>query len=218
MSGLLKARAIGAASARRIEASDPILDDQVARLRRHVASLEAGIAARDTRILELGAGLEQAYLEGEAAGLAQAQDDVAERHRRLEAAIATAQARLTDVFAETGRLAALIARECLAKVLDPAEDRARLVVDLLRNQLSRLEGEAVLAVEVSAADFRKEDTRQLTMGSNLSGAVELNFRDDLPSGACVIALRVGRLEVGIGQQWGAVAAVLDEFAAVGRSA
>ena len=215
MSGLLKAQASTAVTARLVPAGDPVHDEQVMRLRQHIATLEAGIDARDARIAELGDEVKSAYLQGEAAGLAQAQDDVAQRRDRLETAIAAAEAHFADTLAGTERLAALIAREALARLFTQGGDRAQLVLELIRHQMAQLEGMAVLSVAVSSVDFGSKDAQDLAAQIGLPETTSILIRDDLTSGACTIALRLGEIEIGLDQQWGILADLLDSFTATG---
>lgn len=215
MSGLLKAQVATSVTARLVPASDPVHDEQIARLRQHIAALEAGIDARDARIVELGEEVKRAYLQGEAAGLAQAQDDVTQRRDRLEAAIVAAETRFADTLAGSERLATLIAREALARLFTQGDDRAQLVLELIRHQIAQLEGIAVLSVAVSSVDFGEQGAQDLAARTGLPKTTSFLIRDDLTSGACTITLHLGEIEIGLDQQWGALAGLLDGFVATG---
>ena len=69
----------------------------------------------------------------------------------------------------------------------------------------------LLAVEVSREDFA--DGEALTaLAHRLSPlAVVIEANPEMASGACVMRLRLGRLSIGIDQQWGVLRDLLTEM-------
>jgi len=165
-----------------------------------LAALELDAEAREADAMEAGraAGrLEGAAIADEAlaileASAAGAVDDLRESLRNVETlAVALAKAAVAKVFGEVGA---------------PA-DRVSLIV---RRQLAALERSAVLSVQVSTADFPDTEALAALQEAGGLGPVELQARDELGSGDCRIRLRLGELEVGVGQQWARLAALFDE--------
>jgi flagellar biosynthesis/type III secretory pathway protein FliH len=215
MSGLLKAQATQAVAAHPVQTGDLLHAEQIASLRQHIATLEAGIDARDARIRQLDEAVVAAREEGERSGQQQATDDSAARLARLESTLPDLQAELAARFAGIETLAAALARDSLDRLFTETDDRSALVVDLIRGQMARIEAETVMTVEVSALDFTAETVRALPARLSLE-SLHCVRRDDLESGACQLGLRLGRIELGIAQQWGALATLLGELAGAER--
>ena len=106
------------------------------------------------------------------------------------------------------RLAALLARTCLDRMLLADDGRADTVAALLRSQLARLEADAAVRIQVSAEDFPSPEALQMLAPA----PCEIIASPSLKGGDCAIRLRLGTLEVGIGQQWGVLRDALEEMA------
>lgn len=204
-----KVRAFGALPAA------PARDPEIVRLEEENETLAAALAARDEAIAELGAKADAAYAAGEAegreAGRAEAEDKESERLGRIGDAAAAALARVAGSLDETERQAALLARACLDRLFLAPEERAALVCDLIRRQVEALRGQTVVRIEVSAEDF--SDAGALAA---VAAGCEIAASPALASGDCTIALALGALDIGLGQQWGVLRAALD--GAIGEEA
>jgi flagellar biosynthesis/type III secretory pathway protein FliH len=196
-------------------------DEEREGLMRQIETLEEALrqregamaALRDDAVRQFSAGEEN----GRAAGLAEAQDRQAERLQLLESAITETRAELTETLASCQRLAGLLAQDCLDKILGAAADREILVERIIAEQVGKIDKAMILAVEVSQADFPASEIAAL--GARL-GLPEQSIvmRNDLSPGACEMVLRLGRMNIGLNQQWGALRAVLDDMAAPEGSA
>ncbi|MGE5566067.1 MAG: hypothetical protein ACM3YN_07935 [Parcubacteria group bacterium] len=179
------------------------LRGEVDRLREKIAEQEAAIAGHP-------AALEKARADGEAAGRVTGLREADDGREALAAKIATATQLALDRFAEEvaslERLAPLVAIEGLGRVFEPSDQRAELVREVIRRQISGLETSAVVCVEVSSADFPDADDLPAASGA------EVRALDELKSGDCRIRLKLGSLEVGLDQQWDRLRGVLSDLA------
>jgi flagellar biosynthesis/type III secretory pathway protein FliH len=190
-------------------AADPEMD----RLRAELAALSAELAARDERIAGQAADVEAAFAKGEAEGRLAAEDERAALIAAIKAAAEAALARLGEEIGELERLAPLLAETCLERMLLASEARIEIVTALVRGQIAQLQTDAILAIQVSAEDFGTADALAGLRAAIADPACEIAAAPALASGDCTIALRLGTLEVGLGQQWGALRTALGEMAA-----
>ena len=218
MSGLLKSgsatlaervRPLGAFAA---QAADPERE----RLAAELAALAAALAERDEAIAGHAGALEDAHREGREAGRREAEDESAAALAAIEAASERALAAFADELGEMETLAALLARTCLERLLLATEPRAALVCELIAGQARALDAEAMVRITVSASDFLTAQDLEAVTASLGSRRCELVASDELDSGDCRIALRLGTLDIGLGQQWGSLRAILDD--AIGAEA
>lgn len=182
------------------------------------AELAAELGARDTAAAEAATAHEEALAEavaeaearGHEAGLAKGAEAKAEALGVLEAAAERALDQLRGDLRATETLAVALAKAALAKVFGDDADMSRRVTRLVRRQMEALDRSAVLRIEVAAVTFADPaDLDALRSDAGLEG-IELSALDDLSAGDCRIRLRLGELEVGLGQQWGRLTALLDE--------
>ncbi|MFT4025400.1 MAG: hypothetical protein QM676_01165 [Novosphingobium sp.] len=192
------------------KAADP-RDEEIARL-------GALLAERDAALATLGDQVSEARAEGEAAGRLAAELEAEEdRERSLElvrGGIEQAVAALADGRDRMEALALLVARTALEKLFGDDAGRKATVADLVKLQLEALERHMLLRIEVSRIDF--PDTRELAelAGKSGLGPDQISANPDLAPGACRMQMRVGSLDLGLDQQWGAVRDLLDELAAM----
>lgn len=158
------------------------------------------------------AGLGKGREEGRAEGLKQAQDDSAQRTTVLKEAADRAVSRFTDELLSLERLAPAVALAALERVLGSPGKRGELVVELARRHLDAVAGQGVVRLEASRKDFDDADLRAELSRAVGSVGAELRMADDLPSGACRIRLQLGRLDVGLDQQWPKLSQLLGEMA------
>ncbi len=185
-------------------------------LRQRIAALDAEVRERNEAIQALRSDVERAYLEGKeegrSAGSAQAEDRQAERLSLLDSGIRAALAKLSENVKALDRLAVLLAQDCLDILLGSSADRTDLVRRIITAQVGHLERSMLLDIEVSREDFPDEESlvavaRKVGVPSNM-----LTVGPGLSSGDCMINLRLGRLNVGLRQQWGALKDLLSEMA------
>lgn len=168
--------------------------------------------------LELDAAVAEAEARGRAAGLAEGAEAKAESLEILEDAARKAMDQLRGDLRGMETLAVALAKAALAKVFGDDRDMAARVARLVRRQLEGLDRAAVLRIEVAAADFADAAAlADLSLAAGLEG-IEVKAIDLLPPGDCRIRLRLGELEVGLGQQWGRLSALLDETLALEEGA
>ncbi len=222
MSGIIKSEnANGLTQVRPLAALTAAMtkqDEERERLRRRIAALEADLNQRDKTIENLHGDVirarEEGMEDGRKAGLAEAQDLQAERLVLLETAMNRAQSELAASLQSLERLAPLLAQECLEIVLGDADDRAGLLSRIVRAQMGKIDKAALLGIELSRQDFPDEDALAAFASRSGLAAVALTA-SDMPGGGCVMTLRLGRMDVGIHQQWGVLRDLLGEMAMPG---
>ncbi len=173
--------------------------------------LEAALSeAEDLRRRQARAddAIAQARREGHAGGLIEGGRIAADRLAALEETVAQALAEAAAAFAgslerleaASGELAAI----ALERIVGDAGSRRTLILETVGRAVGRLSTEAVVALDVSGADF--ED------GARLSQAVPdgcaVRVLADLPSGACRLRLRMGEIDLDLDGQLARLRAVL----------
>lgn len=223
MSGIIKSGNLADLSAvRSIAVPSPVsaasmkLEEERERARKRIAALEEDLRKRDASIVALRADVDRAFEEGKAqghnAGLAEAQDRQTERLSLLDDALHQANAELSKGLSSLDRLAALLARECLDKILGSSADHAELLGRIISTQIAKIDKAMLLGIEVSRQDFSDDEMLAVLRKPSGLPSIALTARDDLPSGGCVMQLRLGRMNIGIDQQWSALREVLGEMA------
>jgi hypothetical protein len=220
MSGLIKSGSVAELSQVRsiatvTAAAVTRADEERAFARQRIAALEEELRLRDAAIAQLQDDVIAARAAGEAegrlAGFGEAEDRQAERLVVLEDAMHKACALLGENLSALGRLAPVLAKEALEIILGDAGDRVALLGRMVDTQVARIEKSALLGIELSREDF--PDDAALTAFSTRVALPQVTLTaGDLPSGGCVMTLRLGRMNVGIAQQWGVLKTVLDEMA------
>lgn len=196
------------ASAPAREPEPPRPDPELERLRDALAEAERKLAEQERLIGDFPAAIEGALAEGEEKGRAQIETREAERLELLGKTAERALGSYAEEMAALERLAALLATTCLDRMLLADEARAETVAALLRGQLAGLEARTIVQIRVSAEDFPSPEALQ----GLVSAPCEILASPSLKGGDCAIQLRLGTLEVGIGQQWGALRDALEGMA------
>ena len=190
------------------------IDPELIRLRSKIKSLEAQLAARDETVRQLEAATAEAHAQGSAEGQQAAtvafEDREQDRLELLAQGIAQAVADCASTLADSERLAALIACECLDRMLGAAAARTELIHDLIRHQYAQLDAQSILAVRVSPADF--SEVGALRLAHDGTAKCNLQRDDRLTPGAVQIDLTLGMISAGIDQQWGSFRTVLADLA------
>lgn len=178
--------------------------------------LHALLVERDRSLDEIEARIEKARIDGEAAGRAAAELEAEDNREQalavLRQGIEQAQEALADGCERMELLALWIARTALEKLFGDDPGRKEAVKALIMRQLRSIERQTLLKIEVSRLDF--PDTRELAALAAEIGTDEklLSANAGFPAGGCRVQLRVGTLEIGIDQQWGAIRGLLDQLA------
>jgi len=191
-------------------------DEERDALLRRIARMEDELRQREAEARDLRAAAvkarEEGVEQGYESGLAAAQDRQAERLSLLEKAMLRTQANLAESLTSLSRLSALLAQDCVEIILGNASDRVGFIERIIDTQVARIDRTMLVAIHLSRMDF-PDDTELTTLASRLgSAAVSVTAGEDLPAGACVMTLRLGRLSVGIDQQWPVLKNLLDEMA------
>lgn len=174
---------------------------------------EALLTARREEETAVAAALE----EGRAQGRAEMRADDEEKRALIEAALARASDAWRERLDALDGLAARLAGAAVAKVFGDWEQGSELVVRTARARLGTLRREAVIAVQVSAADF--PDQAALEAGAAQAGGPGCRFAvdRDLEAGDCRIDLKLGAVDIGPRDQVAAIAALLDALADGGQA-
>ncbi|MBR8498815.1 hypothetical protein, partial [Burkholderia cenocepacia] len=108
-------------------------------------------------------------------------------------------------------LSAEVALVGLERVLGDPARHAELVIDTVRHRLTSIAQESLVGIRVSADDFR-DPARLDTVRHMLDTAPSVSVVVDpqLPGGACVIDLTLGKLDIGIPRQLASIAATIRE--------
>lgn len=184
--------------------------------REEVQKLRALLAERDAELEELRAEVDKARVEGEAAGRIAAEAEVEDsREKALELlrnGIEHAGAAVADCQGQMEVLALMIARTALDKLFGDDSGRRAAVTELVVRQLRSIERQTLLQVEVSRLDFPNTDELADLAGQIGVAVDDICANAGLAPGACRMRLRVGTLEVGLDEQWGAIRNLLDDLA------
>ena len=191
-------------------------DARIAALRSDLDEALSAVAERDERIAKLEAdsakAVRRAGEEGRKLGLEEAESRSAEMLESLEAGISGAADALASGLSDLERLAVLVARESLSRIIGDPALHGELIERIIRAQMEKIEGQAVIAVEVSSANFESGADVAPLLGRS---GIAIRISEDLESGDCRIRLRLGTLEVGLGRQWDSVREALDEILGAG---
>lgn len=170
----------------------------------------AEISVLTQKLEEAERSTERRVREARSAGYAQGAAAAEQDFNAQSAAIAAAARSASDSFAahlgRSDQLAVMIAHAALTKVFEDPEGQADRVISAVRRQLTQLRRETVVAIHVSASDFPTEGSR--TDAARAVGEAKLVLDADLPSGGCLIKLKLGELDLGLQGQWRALSQIL----------
>jgi flagellar biosynthesis/type III secretory pathway protein FliH len=222
MSGVIKSGAAGFDARVRpfaftpAAAAPPQIDPELIELRQRVLDLEAALAGRVEEVERLTLAAKSAFADGEAAGREAGRVEADTRRGEALDLLTQSAARAVDALdarlEAADLLAASLARTCLEQMFGTAGARAGIVRDLIRHQLAALREETAIEVRVSAEDFAAADAAEAAPGCAVT------VSETLAAGDCTIRLRLGTLEAGLSQQWGALRAALEAMTDGGGAA
>lgn len=218
MMSVIKAASAGALSPVRTLAAaaqpSPI-DVELAKAHQRIADLESALdrSLQDTRTLtaKIEEARDQGYSKGHAAGVADADRLERDRLALLASNMNEAQSSLAAALDGVERLAALITRDCLDKLLGQPDFRKEIVHGLICAQIAQMGEDAVLSVTVSARDFGDQAALTALEQSLGTRGTQIDSDQALASGDCVIDLRLGRIDASLTRQWTALGALLTEI-------
>lgn len=194
-------------------------DEERDRLHKRIAVLEDSARQHNVTIEALRSDVKRAlddgWAEGRKAGIEEANRQQSALLLLLEKAIEKSREDFSNALQSVSRLSASLARDCVEMILGSADDRAELINKIIDVQIAKIDKAALLVIEVSRHDFPDDDALQ-TLTSRLDlPAVNILAQSSLASGACVMTLRLGRMVVGIDQQWDRLRDALDEMSLPG---
>ncbi len=193
---------------------DPV-DPRIAILQAEIDQLPAQRAIKQQQAEAAAAAsvkaIQDARTEGRDEGKQSAERQDVERLDALRSAIDDAVATFDEQLAGAERLAALMARECLDRILGSAEKQSDLLRQIIAHQRNQIEADSLISIDLSPCDF--PDLSDLTELEPIGGApLSLTQNSSLKSGEIVIRLKLGSLVVGLDQQWGSMRKTLTELA------
>lgn len=193
------------------------LEAQIGQLRQQLDACKAELAARDERLARAELEQAQARQEGESLGRAEGVEEGLRRATAAGAAIQKAategRAAADETWSAFERLAVGLTEAALAKLFGPESPAAPSVVASLKRSLAELEGQQVLSVRCSMADF--PDETALAELQHVVGRADVHLYADpaLASGACLLRLELGGLDLSLDRQWGRLRDLLDRLRA-----
>lgn len=195
---------------------EPPVDPLVAALREDLEEALLEIERRDKEIARLEASVDAAFVrgkeEGRKAGLKESEALRTQSLAKLDEGLKQADERFAEALSSLDRLALILARECLTKILGDPDKQMDLVCQILRDRVAKIDARSVVRIEVSAKDFSDpQDLAKLV--ASMGSTIDLRAVDELESGGCRIKLLLGSLELGVGQQWDRIDAALGDLAA-----
>jgi flagellar biosynthesis/type III secretory pathway protein FliH len=193
---------------------DPEIDPELAHARAELAQLSDLLRDRQAEIDNLKQAIEEAWHDGEAqgrkAGFLEGSQYAEKAIAALTKGVSQACESLASDVENLERLALLVAEEALQRVLGPEADQKTLIAQIVVRQIEQLGAQAVLIVEVSGEDFAPPHLVEMR---ERHPSIEFRTADEVARGGCRMKLRLGSLEVGPHQQWGAIKAELSKMAA-----
>lgn len=184
---------------------------------RQLATLQAELQARSLEVRALHDEVAAAYVrgqeEGRLAGRSEAEDRQAQRVALLERSLQQVQNEIGEGIKSLEQLAVLLARDCLDVLLGNPNYRAELVGEIVRTQVARVERSLLVDIRVSPDDFPDAQALAAVAGHAGIDTTSLSTSPSTPGGGCVMTLQLGKMDVGLAQQWGVLREALDEIGA-----
>lgn len=175
------------------------------RLEAEIEALKADLAdAAASRAAAIDQARAEARLE---AARAHVRDD-ARMLDALRKGMGNATHAFTDYLRQSEALALLLCETALEKVFGDPTIQRDLIARAIHVQVDGVNGEAVLRLSVSAADFPNEGSLSALQLDRL-----LTVRDPtLAAGECRIGMRFGEIELSLPEHWDALKALLRNMA------
>jgi type III secretion protein L len=186
---------------------------ELAAARLAVEGFAADLAVHQAEIDRLRRRVLEAYDEGETAGHARGLREADQTAERRLTVLASGVEQAVQVFhaevAALERLAPLLAKRGLEKILGNPANYADLLAASLHHHLREIETAAIVRIEVSTRDF--PNAHGVAELGSKSGCPETEVLaiEQLPAGACRVSLRLGGLDIGVDTQWSRLGDLLD---------
>ena len=191
----------------------PEPSEDARRIRALEARLETALAearALSEEVERVEAVVTAARAEGRAEGVAAGRREADDRAHELLGAVSKASQEAVTAFRDQltalGDLSGGLAAAALERIVGEANGRQDLILETARRAVSQTFAGSVVRVEVSGADFQDQNA----LASALGAGCEALIRDDLPSGACRLSLRMGEADLDLDGQTARLRAVLLE--------
>lgn len=182
-------------------------------LETRIAELEVAIAERE-RVHSRE--IEEARAEGARKALEARSEHEAKSLQALQQALDKARSDWGDRLTGWETAAVAIARAVLEQVFTGSASRSELVESAVCRRLDQLEASTIIRIRVSPEDFPDEEALAGAARA-IGGAVELISDTALVAGGCVVDLKLGHIDLGLGAQWQRVSDLLDRLEREGRS-
>lgn len=182
-----------------------------AEVRRLTEAAEAAVVQAAAREVAIEDERRAARTEGHAAGRREGRAEAEDGLGRLDAALRAATDQIGETLETLEGLAARLAREALAQVLDRPQDYGELVAGALRRQMAAVSAQMVLSVEVSSLDFPDPEALDMLAASLGRPDVALAALPGLAHGDCRMRLQLGGVDLDLDGQWTRLKAILDEM-------
>ena len=213
-----RVRALDEAAPPAVRKSADVVPPETMALKREIETHTRQAQQQADEISHLKAAVEKSRRDGEAdgrrAGRAEAEAQDAARLGALQDGLERALARFEAEVDELERLSPLLALEALRKVIGDPASYAEILERSISHAIAGLRAGAAVRLEVSSQDFPDLSV----LRDVASGGVEIRALDELAAGQCRIGLRLGQIDVGLGQQWGRLATLLTDLGAPDPSA
>lgn len=169
-----------------------------ARLEARIAELEALAAERSEQHKR---ALEEAREVGARAALAERSDAEEKAIGALSCALGEAVSAWRERLDGWAAAAAGLSSAVLQKLFDDVSGRelTALVESAIRKRLALLEAGSVVAIRVSPDDF--PDEQRLTAAGALGCSAEILRDPGVESGGCILDLKLGQVDLSLGEQW-----------------
>lgn len=187
----------------------------------HEAELGARNKALEIELQETKRGipklLDQAREDGAKIALEARSDAEARNLKRLEECLGEALSSWSERLARLDGLAASLCRSILEQVFVEGADRVDALDSAIKRRLALLDGQKVISLRVSDADFPSVEALDAFAGG-LDGSLIIQTDASLEAGECVLDLNLGHIDVGLAAQWFRVAEFLDRIEQEGLGA
>lgn len=194
------------------------IEEERRRLLMRIAGLESEVRERETAIGKLEVEVELAHQkgheEGRELGRREATDQQSERLLLLENSMRRAQEQLSSGLKSLERLSALLASDCLDMIFGNPDYRSEQVAQIIGAQMRRIEKAMLVDIKLSRDDF-PDDQALIALSGRLGlSDMPVGTGADMASGGCVMTLRLGSMDVGVGRQWGVLREALAQIASL----
>lgn len=189
------------------------MPDEPAQAPDETVLLKQQIDTHDEQIAQLRAESEEAeakaFDRGLKAGEARADELAQAKLQLLQETATAARADLAVQLAKLEELALQLSTLSLEKIFGADVLHPELVAHSIRHRVGQLSSELVVGIRVSAADF--PDAVAVAALVAATDRADISLDGKLASGDCIIDLKLGHFDIGVGSQWQRLHAFLDSL-------